>query len=186
MCCFSTTHQLCVSFLPPRPHDTHSLFDWQLTLMVHTSPPICLSTFHSSEEAFRFFVFSEQERLISQFVQTFSFWHPECFPTNAFWSRLLGYRTCSTCRAAVQDSRMCGGNFTGCSHAWRIALQPFCFLCRSVVHVCLCVYPRLCLSALAHIQNGKGENNWMTDNITDHKNMLVKKKKENSNWLSKI
>lgn len=67
---------------------------------------------------------------------------------------------------------MCGGNFTGCSHAWRIALQPFCFLCRSVVHVCLCVYPRLCLSALAHIQNGKGENNRMPDN----KNMLVKKK----------
>lgn len=72
---------------------------------------------------------------------------------------------------------MCGGDFTGFSHAWRIALQPFCFLCRSVVHVCLCVYPRLCLSALAHIQNGKGKNNRMSDNITDHKNMLVKKSK---------
>lgn len=140
---------------------THSGFDWQLTLMIHTSPPICLSTFHSSEEAFRCFVFSKQERLISQFVQTFSFCHLECLPANTLKRRLLGYRVCRARRAAVQDSRMCGGNFTGFSHAWKIALQPFYFLHHSVVHVCLCMFPRLCLSFLAHIQNGKGKNNQM-------------------------
>lgn len=117
MCCFfSSTHQLCVSFLPPRPHDTHSRFDWQLTLMIHASPPICLSAFLSSEEAFRFFVFSKQERLISQFVQTFSFFiffcHLECLAACALQCGLLGYHACSPYRAVVQESRMCGGNFT--------------------------------------------------------------------------
>lgn len=65
-----------------------------------------------------------------------------------------------TCRGAgdVLDSRMCLGNFTGFSHAFRIAPQPFSFLHRSGVRLCLCVYPGLCLSILAHIQNSKGKN----------------------------
>lgn len=78
--------QLCVSFLPPRPHDTHSLFDWHLTLMIHTSASICLSAFHSSTEAFSFFVFLEQELSISQFVQPFFFF----LSFGMFASRCVG------------------------------------------------------------------------------------------------
>lgn len=142
--------QLCVSFLPPRPHDTHSLFDWHLTLMIHTLAPICLSAFHSSAEAFRFFVFLVQERSISQFVQTFF------LSFGMFASRCVGYLDMAHAVHAELQSRTAGCVVV----ILQVLVMPGKLprspsVSCSVVHVCLCVYPRLCLSVLAHIQNGK-------------------------------
>lgn len=69
-----------------------------------------------------------------------------------------------TCRGAgdVLDNRMCGGNFTDFSHAFRIALQPYHFLHHSVVYVCVCMYAIvskwMCLSVFEDIQNNEGKN----------------------------
>lgn len=67
-----------------------------------------------------------------------------------------------TCRGAgdVLDNRMCGGNFTDFSHAFRIALQPYRFLHHSVVYVCVyaIVSKWMCLSVFEDIQNNEGKN----------------------------
>lgn len=81
--------------------------------------------------------------------------------TDIYWNTRTHIHL-RTCRGAgdVLDNRMCGGNFTDFSHAFRIALQPCCFLHHSVEYVCVHAFVSkwMCLSVFEVIQNNEGKN----------------------------
>lgn len=93
----TTTYQLCVSFLPPRPHDIHTVFELTPYFDDSYFTPICLSTFSTAKKLLYSLFFFKQEGLISQFVQTFSSTR-ESVPRHPFTKTVTGIAECtSTC-----------------------------------------------------------------------------------------
>lgn len=139
--------QLCVSFLPPRPHDTHTLFfDWHFALMIPTSPQSVCQPFTGARKLlYSLFYLSRRVDISICPVLCCSFSErcaKKCITmTNDNYWNTGAHIHIRTCRGAgdVLDNRMCGGNFTGLSHAFRIAPQPYCFLHHSGVYICVCV-----------------------------------------------
>lgn len=163
MCCFSTSTS-CV--LPSCLSLSLSLriLDWHLTLMIRASPQSVCQLFTAARRLL-YSLFSLSQRFDISICLFFPLFFTERFAKKCISMTNCNYWDTKTHihmhTGHVLDNRMCGGYFTGFSHSFRIAPQPYCFRLNSGVYICMCVCVSktvLCLSALADIQNSKSKN----------------------------
>lgn len=140
-------HTPAVCFLPASQASwhTHSVFDWHLALMIHTSPTICQLLSAVRKHLDSLFSLSRKGWYLN-LSRHFLFCHLECLPAYTLQCRLLGYHARSTYRAVVQDSRMCGGNFTSLVIPGKLPRSPsISCTARLSLCVCACIQDCVCL-----------------------------------------